>query len=140
VNLTRANIAADPARCALAPGCAPANFVGAGSLSPDALRLFLDTETDRLRFHLRDFGLSASGPLLELPAGLAQVALGGKLRDEDGFFQTRLDPPQGRQREHRRDLETRGAARHDRAHPDRWQRLRVGYRYPMPVLGDVGLR
>jgi iron complex outermembrane receptor protein len=87
VNLTRANIAADPAQCNRVPGCAVANFVGPNSVSPAALAFITDTERDHFLFHMKNAGISATGPVFELPAGAIQLALGGEYRKEDGFFQ-----------------------------------------------------
>jgi iron complex outermembrane receptor protein len=64
-------------------------FAG-GRLTADDVNFISYTERDRQMFHLKNVGLSTSGPLFELPAGAAQAAFGAEYRSEDGF--SRPDP------------------------------------------------
>lgn len=87
INLTRALASVQPEVCAQDPACVPGNFFGANSLfsTPDAIPYIRFKSRERIGFHLRQVGASIVGPVLELPAGEVQLAVGAEYREEDGF-------------------------------------------------------
>jgi outer membrane receptor protein involved in Fe transport len=86
VNLTRAleTVGADPAGCAAAAGCVPADYFGPGALAPAAANYIRYTDVATSHYQEDIAALTVSRPLLTLPAGAWVGTLAAEYRAEHG--------------------------------------------------------
>jgi iron complex outermembrane receptor protein len=87
------NVRADRVAQAIGPianctaPCVPLNlFGGAGSITQAMLDWIGFTEHDSSSQHLADFTANATGPIVDLPAGPLEVAMGYEFRHQSGRF------------------------------------------------------
>ncbi|HEY3644730.1 MAG TPA: TonB-dependent receptor [Gammaproteobacteria bacterium] len=69
-----------------AAGCTPMDFFGGdGTISPASLSYILFEQHDVVEQTMRNYTLNATGPVLQLPAGPVNMALGAEYDETDGF-------------------------------------------------------
>ena len=133
----------------VALGCVPINIFGAGSISPQAVNYFKATKTYNDELSESDLEADINGPVLHLPYGDVQLAVGVEHRREEGSQTPDALSQEGLS------LDTQGAATHGAYNVTDFfaeasvpvlkdlpfakeLSLSAGYRHSQYSLGEVG--